>query len=401
MTYFHSLSAAGFAATAISYGPGRVGFGLFVPAFSGAFSLDGTTVGLISSLGFGGFFLALLTAQFLLNRQGPEVPVLAGLASATLGMGLVAAAPSLPVLAAGVFFASASAGFAWTPFNDAVHRKIRDIDRPTALSEISTGTSIGIALAGAAALAMVFTGVSWRLCWALFAAAGALALVANWAALRHVEKDPETVARRSWRALMEPSIVPMLAVGFAFGFTSSIYISFAARHIADAGGVPGVPGAATPAVVFICFGLAGLAGLMTSRFRAALGLTTLLRLMMAAGAGSLALAALLPGNWLGLAGSAALQGVHVMVISAVLAFWSERLFPSMPTLSFTAALLATAAGNILGPAVAGTVSDTLGMTAMFLSAAVIPAAVGLSLRDRYVWEYPAALGETTRGGWFA
>ena len=57
MTHFQSLSAAGFAATAISYGPGRVGFGLFVPAFSGAFSLDGTTIGLISSLGFGGFFL--------------------------------------------------------------------------------------------------------------------------------------------------------------------------------------------------------------------------------------------------------------------------------------------------------------------------------------------------------
>ena len=76
MTHFQSLSAAGFAATAISYGPGRVGFGLFVPAFSGAFSLDGTTIGLISSLGFGGFFLALLTAQYLLNRQGPEVPVL-------------------------------------------------------------------------------------------------------------------------------------------------------------------------------------------------------------------------------------------------------------------------------------------------------------------------------------
>ncbi|MEQ9242589.1 MFS transporter [Roseovarius indicus] len=392
MTHFQSLSAAGFAATAISYGPGRVGFGLFVPAFSGAFSLDGTTIGLISSLGFGGFFLALLTAQFLLNRQGPEVPVLAGLASATVGMALVAAAPSLPVLAAGVFLASASAGFAWTPFNDAVHRKIRDIDRATALSEISTGTGIGIALAGAAALAMVFTGVSWRLCWALFAGASALALVANWAALRHVEKDPEAVARRSWRALMEPSIVPMLAVGFAFGFTSSIYISFAARHIADAGGVPGVPGAATPAVVFLCFGLAGLAGLMTSRFRSALGLTPLLRLTMAAGAGSLALAALLPGNWLGLAGSAALQGVHVMVISAVLAFWSERLFPAMPTLSFTAALLATAAGNILGPAVAGTVSDTLGMTAMFMAAAVVPASVALSLRGRYVREYPAALG---------
>jgi predicted MFS family arabinose efflux permease len=392
ITYFHSLSAAGFAATAISYGPGRMGFGLFVPAFSGVFSLDGTTIGLISSLGFVGFFLALLSAQVLLNRQGPEAPVLAGLLSATLGMGMVAAAPSLPILAAGVFFASASAGFAWTPFNDAVHRKIRDIDRATALSEISTGTSVGIALAGAAALAMVLTGVSWRVCWALFTLAAAGALVANWAALRHVDKDTEPVARRSWRGLCEPAILPLLAVAFAFGTTSAIYISFAGRHFTAAGGVPGVPGAATPAIVFLCFGLAGLAGLLTGRFRDRLGLTPLLRLVMLAGAGSLALAALIPGSWAGLAGSAALQGVHVMVTSAILAFWSERLFPSKPTLSFTAALLATAAGNILGPAVAGAVSDTLGMAVMFLGAAILPAAMSLALRDRFVQEYPAAPG---------
>ncbi|WP_422027339.1 MFS transporter [Roseovarius sp.] len=392
ITYFQSLSAAGFAATAISYGPGRMGFGLFVPAFAATFQLNDITIGLISSLGFGGFFLSLLAAQVLLGRKGPEVPVLAGLASATLGMGLVAAATALPVLAAGVFFASASAGFAWTPFNDAVHRKIRDADRPTALSEISTGTSVGIALAGASALAMVYAGVSWRVLWAMFALAGAGALVANRAALRQVEKSDEAPHPGSWRALCDGAMAPMLAAGFALGTSSAIYISFAGRHFAQAGGVAGLPAAATPGAVFLCFGIAGLAGLLTGRFRSMLGLAPLLRLAMLAGAGSLALAALLPGSWAGLAGSAALQGVHVMVTSAILAFWSERLFPSLPTLSFTAALLATAAGNILGPAVAGAVSDALGMTVMFLGAAVIPGALGLALRGRYVREHPVRPG---------
>jgi len=367
-----------------------MGFGLFVPAFSGTFQLDATTIGLISSLGFTGFFLALLTAQMLINRTGPEAPVLAGLASATLGMGLVAAAPALPVLGAGVFFASASAGFAWTPFNDAVHRKIRDTDRATALSEISTGTSLGIALAGAAALAMVYTGISWRILWALFALAAAGALVANWAALRQVEKSAEAPPPRNWRALCQIAILPMLAAGFALGTSSAIYISFAGRHFAEAGGVAGLPAAATPGAVFLCFGLAGLAGLLSGRFRDAIGLPLLLRLAMLAGAGSLALAGLLPGSWAGLAGSAALQGIHVMVTSAILAFWSERLYPSMPTLSFTAALLATAAGNILGPAVAGVVSDMAGTAPMFIGAAVVPGALALALRARYVREAPAS-----------
>lgn len=139
-----------------------MGFGLFVPEFQSAFSLSTAAVGLISSLGFTGFFIGLLVAQFLLNRRGPEAPVLSGLAAATIGLGTVTVATNAVLLAIGVFIAASSAGFAWTPFNDAVHRKILDIDRPMALSGISTGTSVGIALAGTLAFAMLLIGLDWR-----------------------------------------------------------------------------------------------------------------------------------------------------------------------------------------------------------------------------------------------
>ena len=72
MTFFHSLSAAGFAATAISYGPARMGFGLFVPEFKSTFAISAPMVGLVSSLGFAGFFIGLLVAQFLLPLFRPE-----------------------------------------------------------------------------------------------------------------------------------------------------------------------------------------------------------------------------------------------------------------------------------------------------------------------------------------
>ncbi|WP_080458740.1 hypothetical protein [Roseovarius sp. A-2] len=39
--------AAGLAATAISFGPGRMGFGLFVPEFNATFAMSDTAVGLI------------------------------------------------------------------------------------------------------------------------------------------------------------------------------------------------------------------------------------------------------------------------------------------------------------------------------------------------------------------
>ncbi|WP_375263424.1 MFS transporter [Palleronia sp.] len=386
---FWSLSAAGFAATAIAFGPGRMGFGLFVPEFRSAFSMSTSTVGFVSSLGFLGFFIGLLIAPVLLARQGPESPVLVGLAAATVGMEVVAFAPNVPVVAIGVFLAASSAGLAWTPFNDAIHRKVEDDDRPAALSGVSTGTSVGIVLAGLAALVMVTGGLSWRICWAFFAAASACAFLGNWIALRRVEKEPDGNQETKWRDLADTAAIPLYAIGFAYGTNSAIYISFAADHLVEAGGVPGVLVGATPALVYIFYGLFGLAGLLTGRIKDMMGLPMLLRLLMLAGALSLALVAVAPGTWTGLISSAGLQGIHVMMTSAVLAFWSERLFPALPSFSFTAALLAAAAGSVLGPAVAGLASNAFGAGAVFLGTAALPAATALLLRNRHARERPA------------
>lgn len=389
ITRFWSLSAAGFAATAVGFGPARMGFGLFVPEFRAAFELSTSTVGIVSSLGFLGFLLGLLLAEWQLLRRGPALPVLTGLAAAAAGMATVALAPGLPVLAFGVFLAASSAGLAWTPFNDGIHRKIGPQDRAAALSTVSSGTGIGIALAGAASLVMVLGGLSWRLCWAGFAVAAALALLGNRAALRDVGKAPEEGTLRRWKELLGRAALPLYAVGLAYGTTSAIFIAFAADRMVTAGGVPGLPVRATPALVYICYGLFGLSGLLTAKAGALIGLPALLRLLLAAGALSLAFVALAPGSWAGLGLSAGLQGVHVMMTSAVLAFWSERLFPSLASLAFTAALLAAAAGNVAGPAAAGLLSDAVGPGAMFLGAAALPALTGALLRARHVQEGPA------------
>ena len=392
MSHFRILSAAGFAATAITYGPARMGFGLFVPEFRSAFSMSSTEVGFISSLGFLGFFIGLLAAEALLIRRGPSVPVMAGLIAATTGLALVALAPNLGVLALGVFLATSSAGFAWTPFNDAVNRNVADYWRPAALSAISTGTSVGIAGAGLAALAMVLGGFSWRVCWAVFATTSAMALLGNWAVFGGGRMGyGGTLGRGRWRELLHVLAVPLYIVGLSYGTNSAIYISFAADQMTAAGGVRGVPVNATPALLFAIYGLFGLAGLATGRVKAAIGLPMLLRLLMVAGALSATLLVFAAGSWVGLILSAGLQGLHVMMTSALLAFWSERLFPHLPSLGFTAALLATAAGSILGPTAAGLVWDAFGSNAMFAATAAVSAVAAAVLRARDVRERPVAI----------
>lgn len=387
MSRFWALSVSGFAATAISFGPARVGFGLFVPEFSAAFSLSTSSVGIISSLGFIGYFIGLLIAQTLLARRGPELSVVAGLMLSTAGLFVVAVAPNTAILAGGVFLATSSAGFTWTPFNAAVHRSVSDWWRPAALSAISTGTSIGIVGTGLAAFAMFGLGFSWRVCWVLFAFASAFTLAVNLWGLRDLQRAP-AAPWGAWPALVHWGAAPLFAIGFVTGTTSAIYIAFAADRVVTVGGLRGLPIEVVPAVIYVCCGLLGFTGLLTARAKETVGLSVLLRILMLAGAGSLALVALAPGNWVGMVASAGLQGIHIMMTSAVLAFWSERLYPTLPSLSLTAALLAMATGSSVGPATAGLVSDAAGAETMFLGAAILPALLAVALRDRHVQERP-------------
>lgn len=384
-----TLPAAGFAATLISFGPARMGFGLFVPEFREEFSMSTATVGIVSGIGFAGFLAGLLVAQALLGRHGPAAPVLLGLLAATLGMGLVGAATSIAALATGVILAASSAGLTWSPFNAAVHRALPDANRPAALSRISTGTSAGIALAAIAAFAVAQSGWPWRASWAVFAAAGFCALVFNRAALRRTDTAPVATSMTSQiHGLLGPRTWALVALAFVMGTTSAIFIAFAADRMTQAGGVAGLPREATAALIFFLYGVFGLTGLFTGRLRRRIGLPPLVRGALMAGTLSAGFVALLAGSWAGLVLSAGLQGVHVMVTSAVIAFWSERLYPARPSLGFTVALLSLAAGNVLGPVAGGLAAQAAGAGPMFLCSAGFALLAAVLLPRRHLSDRP-------------
>lgn len=383
MTRSQGLSAAGFAATAVSFGPGRIGFGLFLPELRSAFGLGASEVGFITSLAFFAFLAALPVASWITARAGQRTPVLLGALSAAVGFFLVASAENTVFLTAGVVLAGASAGFCWTPFNDAAARIIPARDRAGVLSAVSTGATLGVTLAAGLFLLTQVSGFDWRSAWGAFAAMAVLALLL---AGRHVPAggartaSAPTVSGAS--SFLHPRLAGMYAAALCFGAVNAVYLAYAALHVTEAGGLAGLPDDAASAMIFLIYGLCGLIGLTAGWLEKRVGLSAVLSGIFAAFSGSLILVALFPQTWWGVGLSAGLHGAAVMTVSAVLSFWSLRLFPDNGSLGFTAALLAVATGSMLGPAAAGAMVGSGTMTATLVSSAAAPLilAIGFALQ---------------------
>lgn len=375
------LASAGFVATAVAFGPARMGFGLFLPDFREDFALSTTLAGLVASGGFLAFLLALPVTAWLGARVGQRAPVVAGALLATAGFAVVATASSGAALAVGIALAGASAGFCWAPFNNAAERVVPASARPGALSVVSTGTTTGVAASGALALSVSAGVLDWRAVWGVFALAGLVAALA--AAVGVPGGRGGQSENAPTPTFLRRETLPLYGAALLFGATNAVYLSFGADRVAGAGGLPGLPDKAAAAVIFLAYGVCGIVGLAAGRIEARLGLVPLLSAIFAAFAASLALVALAPGSWPGILASAGLHGAAVMTISAVLSFWSLRLFPGSGSLGFTAALIAAAAGSALGPTLGGALVAVTGPEAAFLTLAVPPAAVAIALAARH------------------
>jgi predicted MFS family arabinose efflux permease len=381
MTPTARLAAAGFVATAVAFGPARMGFGLFLPNFREDFALTTTLAGFIASGGFLAFLLALPLSAGLGARFGQRVPVVAGALSAAAGFVAVAGASDSALLATGVALAGLSAGLCWAPFNDAAERVVPAEARAGALSAVSTGTTVGVAAAAALALGVTFGALDWRAAWGAFALVGAIAALAAFAGVP-AGRWQACAAAYPLPKLFRSATLPLYGLALCFGATNAIYLSFAADRVVAAGGLAGLPDRSASAVIFLGYGVCGIVGLATGRIEARSGLPPLLCAIFAAFAASLVLIGLTPNSWPAVVVSAGLHGAAVMTISAVLSFWSLRVFPGRGSVGFTAALMGAAAGSVLGPAAAGVLVPAVGAKVTFLIAAAPPLAVALALAVR-------------------
>lgn len=374
------LGLAGLSAVGVTFGFARYGYGLTLPEFRRDFGLSVTTVGLIGSASYIGFVVALLLVGALVARFGPRPMVITGGVCATVGMGLVAVARGPATLTAGLVLAGMSSGWVWAPYSDAVDRMVPQGRRERVMAVIATGTAFAVVVAGP--LALLFRHSDWRYAWLAFTMAALVTTVYNALVLPGGSHRRQAAGHGSgarsgrsravsgWAWLLRRRAVPVYLTAVSYGLVGAVYWAYAVEAISRETG----SGSATAPLFWTLMGLAGTAGTLTGHAITRYGLRRTHTLLFTGLAVAVALLGVAPGALPAVAVSALLYGPCFMAGSALLAVWSYYVFPERPATGFTATILFVGLGTITGPATLGAVADRYGLSAAFLSTALVAAA---------------------------
>ena len=358
-----NLIAAAFALTALSYGLARFAYGLLLPQIREELSLSAAAAGWIGGGAFATYCIGIVFASLAGVKLGERaLAMLAGLA-ATAGVGLVALAPSVPLLGAAIALAGLSTGFTSPPLASAVARSFDASARPRANGIINAGTAAGIVFSGIAAIAFA---AAWREVYALFALLGVAVTAWLWFAL------PDGAPGRGSRGvssqqLARPGLAGLCAAAFLMGMASTAIWTFGADLLRTQLNFP----EASIATAWIVLGLGGLAGASTGILVARFGIGLMHRLALLGIAlcyGMLVVAAVAP--LLALAAMALFGGTYILS-SGVLLVRGTLLLPDRPDLGLGIPFLAVAIGQTVGAPLFGAVLDGAGAWAALSSFAAM------------------------------
>jgi predicted MFS family arabinose efflux permease len=360
------LVAPGLALIAVTYGLARFAYGLFLPEMRETLDLSETGLGLIGAGSYGGYCVAILVALLFTSHTGPRFMAVAAGAVAIVGMVAVASAPAAWVLALGILVAGSASGLASPPMGEAVVMSIREEFQDRANTLINSGTSIGVALSGPAALLVA---EQWRVAWAAFALIGIAVGVWNAVVVPrkpvgddcYDELAPADVPRPSVWYLVGPQSVRLFAAATGLGFASAVYWTFSRDLVVRAGDL-----SVTSSTIFwMVIGISGLAGGLAGDLVRRLGLPTAFRASLLSMAAAIGLLAVAPGALLLAYLSAGLFGSTYIMLTGIILVWSVSVFHERPSAGLGAAFLLIAVGQIFGAPIAGAMAEFTGLVLTF------------------------------------
>ena len=353
---FYSLVASGAALIACCYGFARFAYGLFTPVLTEEFGLSSTLVGTIAAGSYVGYCVAIIASATLTRRLGPRLVAIGAGVVATLGMTMVALAPSALILAVGVLIAGSSTGIASPPLAAAIAHRISGAAGDRAQTIVNAGTGVGVLVSGPIAFALFD---QWRLAWGVYAVIAAVTTI--WVAFNVGDTSDsavEPVQVQRWRTGSFGLVLASLLTGLG-----SITVWSFGRDQISTGGSASV---AVASIAWMVLGAAGIAGAFGGDLAQRIGLRRAWVGTTVAMSCATILLAIAPWNIVAIMLSVSIFGAAYIGLTGLLLVWSTRVYPDSPSLGVGLSFFTIALGQALGAPTAGVLIDAQGATATFI-----------------------------------
>ena len=365
------MAVLGSGLIAVTYGLARFAFGLFLPSIREDMAITPELAGLIGSIPFASFVVAILLGPALVRAVGAKLGGVTAITLALLGLGAIATAPAPWMLAVGVAVCGVATGLSTPAMAAAVHWVVPKAKRGRVNAAVNAGTSIGVALSGPAVLLLA---EAWRpayLGFAGLAGVGVLAAAIFLPASARPAPDATLAGGPSRQQWADMTRLSTLAA--ATGFVSALYWVFAPDFAVQAGGLA----ARESALMWLAVGLGGLAGGAAGDLIAKHGPASSHAFATAAMAASLTLLAADPGQIALVLFSAASFGAAYMTLTGIYLVGGTEIMPNQPALGSVMPFLAVAAGQVAGSSASGWMIAETGHSTAFGSFAAFGLGVAL------------------------
>lgn len=348
-----AVVALAVATVAIGHGFGRLSYPFLLPAMVADVVGSYARAGLLGTANLGGYLLGLLVMIRLSGRVPLADFLVTGLLGVSAGLGLLAVAPSYPLLVVGMLLAGGFNGALWVPASALAASAVPPAHRGLASGALGVGSGLAIVVAGALSRSLE----GWRSVWAVEAGFGAVVLVVVLLLLPRTPLPPSTGARGpglgALRAL--PGWAPLVTTYAAFALGYVIFTNYLVASLRDAGF-----SASAASAAYSVLGVTSIVGgLLAGRLSDQLGRRRVLlsaHVLMAVCSG-----AVLLGNHLVAVVAAGVFGLFSTGLPAVVAAYvADHLAPAAVAAAFGVVTIAFGITQTVAPSVGGLLRDLTG-----------------------------------------
>jgi predicted MFS family arabinose efflux permease len=367
------LALAGLVAMAAALGIGRFVYTPILPAMMEALSLSKSQAGLIASANFLGYLAGALLASlpWLRPRRGTLLAALAVNAAALAGMGLT---PDHHLHLVLRLIGGVASAFVLVLASAMVLARLNATGRGSLSALHFGGVGLGIAASSIVVAGLGAMGAQWSDLWLASAALSLIALVTVALLMPETSASPDTATNAQPDA--PPASLHALVAGYGlFGFG---YVITATFIVAIVRGTPEI--AALEPYIWTVVGLSGIPSVAIW-----LGIARRIGVLGAFGAACIVEAAGVLSSvvWVSTSGilvAAICLGGTFMAITALGLMAARKLAPASADRSIAWMTVAFGAGQIVGPGLAGVLSDRTGSFAVpsMAAAAALVLAAGLA-----------------------